>query len=58
MIENLGSLTPGTGTGALTRIDKISDGRITNIVVDDGGFDFLEENLPIVVVKNYDYYIN
>ena len=39
------------------KINKISDGRITNIVVEDGGKNFLQNSLPIVAVGNYDYYI-
>ena len=57
LVQDLGFNDPTTGTGVEIKINKISDGRITNIVVVDGGKNFLPNSLPIVAVGNYDYYI-
>ena len=57
LVQDLGFNDPTTGTGVEIKINKISDGRITNIIVVDGGKNFLPNTLPIVAVGNYDYYI-
>jgi hypothetical protein len=57
LVQDLGTNIPTTGEGQVIRINKITDGRITSIVVVDGGKNFLQNTLPIVAVGNYDYYI-
>lgn len=57
LIQDLGNNLPPTGEGYEIRIDKISGGRITNIKVLEGGRNFLQNNIPIPVIDNYDYYI-
>ena len=62
LIENLGvNNTNGSnnvsGTDYELELSRISGGRITNITVTKGGTNFLQENLPIVSVANYDYYV-
>lgn len=57
LVQDLGNNLPPTGEGQVIKIDKISGGRITNISVDDGGTNFLQNSIPIPVVDNYDYYV-
>lgn len=57
LVQDLGVPLSVTGTGESLKIDKISDGRITNISVLDGGSNFLQNTIPIVTLNNYDYYI-
>ena len=57
LVQDLGTFIPITGFGQEIVIDKLSDGRITNIVVANGGQNFLQNTLPIVTVGNYDYYL-
>lgn len=58
LVADLGTFIPVTGFGQDIIIDKISDGRITNIVVKNGGTQFTREELPIVTISNYYYYPN
>jgi len=57
LVQNIENNLVTTGFGEIININSITDGRITSIVVEDGGRDYLENSKPTVIVSNYDYYV-
>jgi hypothetical protein len=57
LVQNLENNLVTTGFGEVININSITDGRITSIVVEEGGKDYLELSKPTVIISNYDYYV-